>query len=243
MVKARACKLKTYQDLGHHAGASCFLFLDCQTHTAILISPGTKSRLIETMQWTQPAPSSEAPKLQEIPTGTGQASEVSASTCSTSAKAGGLHCGLAMVVPAHFKSRFRALVLYLRDDKAQLRKMVEASAAEQMLRNQNYLPAKPSQSTACASCTAGFLLHCPTLTEHFHGITSLRNGHLQSKTSGREGRSRKLLLPAISERQSNHLGAEHLSAAGGTHRHCRDLRQVGSMPPNRYSGPSALISL
>lgn len=157
MVKARACKLKTYQDLRLHAGASCFIFLDCQIHTAILISPGTNSRLTETTQWTQPVPCSEAPELQEIPTSLGHLG-CNASTCSTSPTAAGLHCGLAMTLPAHFKPQSGALVLLLRADKTQLRKMVRASGEEQMLRNQDYHPAKPSQSTARASYT--FLWHC-----------------------------------------------------------------------------------
>lgn len=56
-----------------------------------------------------------------------------------------------MVVPAHFKPHFGALVLLLGAHKTQLRKMVGASGAEQTLRK------PPSQSTACASYT--HLLH------------------------------------------------------------------------------------
>lgn len=37
----------------------------------------------------------------------------------------------------------------------------------------------------------------PAVTKPFHCTMSLRNGHLQSRTSGREGRSRKLLLQAF----------------------------------------------
>lgn len=148
-----------------------------------------------------------------------------------------------MVVPAHFKPHFGALVLLLRAHKTQLRKMVGASGAEQTLRKQDYLPAKAQHVPPThTSCTSGLLLHCPTLTENFHCTTSLSNGHLQSRTPGREGRSRKLLLQAIPERKSNHLGSEHPSAAGGTRRHCRGLRQVGSVLPNTYPGPSAVIS-
>ena len=53
-----------------------------------------------------------------------------------------------MVVPARLKTQSGVLGVFLSTNKTQLRKMVGASRAEQMLRNHNHLPSNPSQDMA-----------------------------------------------------------------------------------------------
>lgn len=164
-------------------------------------------------------------------TPTGSASEMQCQHLLHTPQAESLENGLTMVVPACFKPHSGVLGLFLSTDKTQLRKMVGALGAEQMLRNHRHLPSNPSQNmaplhmppTPAVHATAQTLLYnllhlrsSPATQpwyKGFHCIVSPSNGYLQSRASQRKGKSRRLLLQPISERKNNHLGAKHLSAS------------------------------